>query len=66
MSLNKCFTKVLRTKGEPGKGGFWVLDPEFEREPTPPPQPILKKPQKNILPKFPNLDFDVAASGTSS
>ena len=30
MSLNKCFTKILRTKAEPGKGGFWVLNPKYE------------------------------------
>ncbi|XP_061863799.1 forkhead box protein J1-like [Colius striatus] len=29
LSLNKSFIRVPREKGEPGRGGFWTLHPEY-------------------------------------
>ena len=47
---------MLRTKGEPGKGGFWILDPDFEREPTPPQEASLNKPQRSSTKKIDSLN----------
>uniref|UniRef100_A0A8C5GG79 Fork-head domain-containing protein n=1 Tax=Gouania willdenowi TaxID=441366 RepID=A0A8C5GG79_GOUWI len=43
LSTKKCFRKVPRQKDEPGKGGFWQIDPEYSDR-------LLKgcyKPRKN-------------------
>ena len=29
LSLNKCFEKVARQRNEPGKGGFWRINPNY-------------------------------------
>ncbi|KAJ8037142.1 Forkhead box protein J1-B [Holothuria leucospilota] len=47
LSLNKCFQKVARKKDEPGKGGFWRIDPVHAEMLE---NGILKKRRVNSLP----------------
>ena len=57
---------MLRTKGEPGKGGFWILEPGFDREPTPPPQSsgkVYQRPSPKKVPEKGNTYQAVEESG---
>lgn len=49
LSLNKCFQKVARKKDEPGKGGFWRIDPVHAELLE---NGILKKRRANSLPEM--------------
>ncbi|BHF76391.1 Forkhead box protein J1 [Sparganum proliferum] len=61
LSLNKCFEKVPREKGERGKGGFWRVNPRHAdwleanlakcRRAAPPPAPPPPVPRSLILEK---------------
>ena len=31
LSLNDCFRRVARERGDPGKGSYWTIDPHCEK-----------------------------------
>ncbi|KAL3311957.1 hypothetical protein Ciccas_009459 [Cichlidogyrus casuarinus] len=59
LSLNKCFEKVPREKGERGKGGFWRVNPKYSdwmesnitkcRKVAPPPGPPPPVPRAMLI-----------------
>ncbi|QSL65894.1 hypothetical protein MERGE_000175 [Pneumocystis wakefieldiae] len=62
LSLNKAFKKISRKDGEPGKGSFWMINSEYQRQFE---DGIYKRNRKSIISSYQHLTPSIMEGETS-